>query len=234
MDMRLTFRSFTLLLALAGVLLLGCDSESEATRAPEPETQPAQPTEVTEAEPADPAPEAEVTTATVGEPAPDFTLTDHAGTDHRLADLRGKVVVLEWINPECPFVQRHYEASTMRALAEEFADRGVVWLAIDSSHFVKADDSSAWRDQHSLPYPILQDPSGDVGRRYDATTTPNMFVIDAEGTLQYSGAIDDDPRGRSEAPRNYVREALQSVLEGQTPPSPETEPYGCTVKYEEA
>ncbi|HJK89218.1 MAG TPA: thioredoxin family protein [Polyangiaceae bacterium LLY-WYZ-15_(1-7)] len=170
--------------------------------------------------------------ATVGEAAPAFALPDQGGTEHSLQQYRGKIVVLEWINPDCPYVQRHYRANTMRGLVEAFADEDVVWLAIDSSHFVTPESSQAWREEHDLPYPILQDPSGEVGRRYGASTTPNMYVIDAQGVLRYQGAIDDDPRGREESPRNYVREAVQALVDGGAPPVAQTRPYGCTVKYE--
>ncbi|MCA9612016.1 MAG: redoxin domain-containing protein, partial [Myxococcales bacterium] len=156
-----------------------------------------------------PMPSAEATpTATVGEPAPSFELTDQAGQTHRLADYRGKVVVLEWINPQCPYVQRHYQAQTMTSLVRDFPSEGVVWLAVDSSHFVQPAESEAWRQQHGMTYPILQDASGATGRAYGATTTPNMYVIDGQGVLRYRGAIDDDPRGRNETPHNYVREAV--------------------------
>lgn len=176
----------------------------------------------------------EALTAVVGQPAPPFQLTDQAGQTHRLADLRGKIVVLEWINPQCPYVQRHYQARTMTSLVSAFPSDRVVWLAIDSSHFVQPEGSEAWRSEHGMTYPILQDASGAVGRAYGATTTPNMYVIDAQGVLRYQGAIDDDPRGRVETPRNYVREAVQALLDGGQVPTPQTQPYGCSVKYEDA
>lgn len=177
---------------------------------------------------------AEALTAVVGQPAPGFQLTDQAGQTHRLADLRGKIVVLEWINPQCPYVRRHYQARTMTGLVSAFPADRVVWLAIDSSHFVQPEGSEAWRTEHGMTYPILQDASGAVGRAYGATTTPNMYVIDAQGVLRYQGAIDDDPRGRVETPRNYVREAVQALLDGGPVPTPQTQPYGCSVKYEDA
>lgn len=176
----------------------------------------------------------EALTAVVGQPAPPFQLTDQAGQTHRLADLRGKIVVLEWINPQCPYVQRHYQARTMTSLVSAFPSDRVVWLAIDSSHFVQPEGSEAWRSEHGMTYPILQDASGAVGRAYGATTTPNMYVIDAQGVLRYQGAIDDDPRGHVETPRNYVREAVQALLDGGQVPTPQTQPYGCSVKYEDA
>lgn len=177
---------------------------------------------------------AEALTAVVGQPAPPFELRDQAGQTHRLADLHGKIVVLEWINPQCPYVQRHYQARTMTSLVSAFPADRVVWLAIDSSHFVQPEGSEAWRSEHGMTYPILQDASGAVGRAYGATTTPNMYVIDAQGVLRYQGAIDDDPRGRVETPRNYVREAVQALLDGGQVPTPQTQPYGCSVKYEDA
>ena len=178
--------------------------------------------------------EGEATTAVIGQTAPPFQLTDQAGHSHRLEDLRGKIVVLEWINPQCPYVQRHYRARTMTSLVSAFPSDRVVWLAVDSSHFVQPDGSQAWRTEHGLTHPILQDASGAVGRAYGATTTPNMYVIDAQGVLRYQGAIDDDPRGRVETPRNYVREAVQALLDGNEVPTPQTQPYGCSVKYEDA
>lgn len=233
---------FSMMVALT--LSVGCGespAEPSATREPASEATEASETETTEArgEPAAPDEAAEpneapteATSATVGRPAPDFTLTDQAGTEHRLSQYRGKVVVLEWINPRCPFVQRHYEAGTMTGLEQALPDDRVVWLAVDSSNFVRPEQSEAWRAEHSMAYPVLQDPAGTVGRRYDARTTPHMYVIDAEGTLRYAGAIDDDPRGRSEAPTNHVRRAVEALLAGADVPMQTTEPYGCTVKYE--
>lgn len=221
----------TLALALCGAL--GC-GESKS----EPAPQQAEQTEQVEAEQAEQPEEAAEETeaapevATVGAPAPDFTLTDQAGTEHSLSQHRGKIVVLEWINPECPYVQRHYQSKTMTTLAKSFADQNVVWLAIDSSASVKPEASEAWRQEHEIAYPILQDPEGTVGRLYAARTTPHMYVIDAEGTLRYAGGIDDDPRGRSESPTNYVDGALRALTAGEDVPTQTSEPYGCTVKYE--
>lgn len=226
---------------LTSLSMFGCDDEL----VPDPEgaerDRPAQEAETAEtAESAEPAAEAaepaaanEATlTATVGEAAPGFTLRDQAGAEHSLAQYRGKIVVLEWINPDCPYVQRHYRARTMRALVDEFPSDQVVWLAVDSSHFVTPESSQAWREEHELPYPILQDPAGEIGRRFGATTTPNMYVVDAAGVLRYQGAIDDDPRGRSESPSNYVQAAVRSLLAGEDVATAQTRPYGCSVKYE--
>ncbi len=167
--------------------------------------------------------------AHVGHAAPDFELIDHNGNVHELSDYRGKTVVLEWTNPQCPFVVRHYEADTMTDMAREHDD--VVWLSIDSSHFVTAESASKWAKKEDIPYPILLDASGEVGRMYNARTTPHMFVIDPEGTLVYDGAIDDDPRGKSDAPTNYVAAALKASMNGKTVETATSKPYGCSVKY---
>ena len=166
-----------------------------------------------------------------GETAADFTLEDTEGNSVSLADFKGKVVVLEWINPDCPFVQRHYEAGTMKGLAERYATKGVVWLAVNSTHYMDAATSEKWRAKYGLAYPILVDRSGEVGRLYDAATTPHMFVIDGSGGVVYEGAIDDDPRGKSESPVDYVARALDELLAGKTVSVSETKPYGCSVKY---
>lgn len=168
--------------------------------------------------------------AVVGQPAPDFTLVDEAGQSHTLSDYRGSTVVLEWTNPGCPFVVRHYEADTMEALASDHPD--VIWLAVNSSHFNTADDSAAWKTAQGFAYPTLLDTDGSVGHLYGARTTPHMYVIDAEGTLAYAGAIDDDPRGRNDDDTNYVAAAIDALAAGQAPAVSSTDPYGCTVKYE--
>ncbi len=168
--------------------------------------------------------------AVVGQPAPDFTLVDEAGQSHTLSDYRGSTVVLEWTNPGCPFVVRHYEADTMETLAGEHGD--VVWLAVNSSHFNTAEDSAAWKSEQGLSYPTLLDTDGTVGHLYGARTTPHMFVIDAAGTLAYAGAIDDDPRGRNDEDTNYVAAAIDALAAGEAPAVSSTDPYGCSVKYE--
>ncbi len=170
--------------------------------------------------------------AKVGQPAPAFQLSDQSGGTVKLADLAGRVVVLEWINPQCPFVQRHAKAGTMKSLAERYADRGVVWLGVNSTHFMDRGDDRAWHDAKSLPYPVLGDHDGAVGHLYGATTTPDMFVIDRSGILVYAGAIDDDPRGsKGKEATNYVAAALDEVLAGKPVAVPDTKPYGCSVKY---
>jgi peroxiredoxin len=166
-----------------------------------------------------------------GTEAPGFTLEDQAGNEVSLSDYAGNIVVLEWINWDCPFVQRHYEAGTMKPLAEEYADDGVVWLAINSTHYATQDKDGQWIEKYNLPYPILHDPTGEVGRAYGAKTTPHMYIVDEDGMLVYQGAIDDDPGGDKDDPTNYVRQALDELLAGEEVSTARTKPYGCSVKY---
>jgi peroxiredoxin len=168
----------------------------------------------------------------VGDRAPDFTLTDTAGNEVSLSDFDGKIVVLEWLNPDCPFVQRHYKAGTMKNLAAKYDGKGVVWLTINSTNYMDAAANAKFKADNGLPYTILVDQSGDVGHLYGAKTTPHMYIIDGNGTLVYIGAIDDDPRGTKGEPAvNYVAVALDEVLAGNAVTTAETKPYGCSVKY---
>lgn len=219
--------------ALTLILAGACErGGAEERLEPTPAEESAPAAAVAEA-PAEPeAPDPAPGSAALGEAAPDFTLVDQAGARHTLSDHRGKIVVLEWTNPQCPYVQRHYQAETMKKLVAGFPEDRVVWFAIDSSHFIEPSDSAAWREAQGLDYPILQDPEGVVGRAYAARTTPHMFVIDAEGVLRYSGAIDDDVHGRAAAPTNHVEAAVGALLEGEAPPVAQTDPYGCSVKYQ--
>ena len=169
--------------------------------------------------------------AAVGSPAPDFTLVDETGASHTLSDYQGQVVVLEWTNPECPYVVRHYGADTMENLSATHDD--VVWFAVNSSHFNTAEDSAAWKTAEGFGFATLLDTDGTVGHTYGARTTPHMFVIDAAGVIAYAGAIDDNPRGSNDAPTNYVDAALTSLAAGEDVAVSSTEPYGCSVKYEE-
>src|SRR5262245_30878060 len=170
--------------------------------------------------------------ATTGQPAPAFTAKDQDGREVDLATLRGKIVVLEWTNPDCPFVQRHYRAKTMTTLADRFNSKDVVWLAVNSTNYMDAAKDRAWRSEQGFSYPILDDSAGTVGGAYGARTTPHMFVIDKAGTVVYQGAIDDDAAGGNEATaRNYVAEALDDVTAGKPVRVMETKPYGCSVKY---
>ena len=169
--------------------------------------------------------------AAVGSAAPQFSLKDQTGKTVNLSDHAGKVVVLEWINPQCPFVVRHYDAKTMQDLASKYATQGVVWLAIDSSSSVTPASSQQWAEKYDLSYPILQDPSGETGHAYGATNTPHMYVIGKDGKIAYAGAIDDDPKGNKADKVNYVDKALTEVLAGSNVSTPQTKAYGCSVKY---
>jgi peroxiredoxin len=170
-----------------------------------------------------------------GSAAPDFTLRDQAGQEHSLASYRGRVVVLEWINPNCPFSRRHAEEGTMTRLASASAD--AVWLAVNSTAQGHKDSLSpaqhaAYNAKHGIAYPVLYDPDGKVGRAYDARTTPHMVVIDEAGKIVYDGAIDDDPYGRKDERVNYVEGALAAHQAGRAPDPGVTQPYGCSVKYQ--
>jgi len=171
-------------------------------------------------------------TAEVGAAAPDFQLMNQDGKPVKLSDSDGKIRVLEWLNPDCPFVKRHYKAKTMKRLAEVYGAKGVVWLTINSTHYMGQEDNAKFRKEHELPYPILTDADGTVGHLYDARTTPHMYIVDADGMLVYNGAIDDDPRGNKDGdPVNYVAKALDELIAGSEVSTPETKPYGCSVKY---
>jgi len=175
-----------------------------------------------------------------GQPAPDFTLTDLSGKPVKLSDLKGKLVVLEWVNPECPYVQKHYNSANMPNLQKEYAGRQVTWLAINStreghSEFKTPQQMGGWmKEKGAAPAATLLDRDSKVGKLYGATNTPQMFVIDPKGTLVYAGAIDDK---RSTNPadvktaKNYVRVALEESLAGKPVSTASTTPYGCTVKY---
>ena len=183
---------------------------------------------------------AEETEPAVGEPAPDFTLTDVNGKAVSLSAFKGKHVVLEWTNPDCPFVKKHYDSGNMQALQKEFAARGVAWLSINSSAPGKQGNypPKEWlkilAEKGSAADATLLDPRGEVGRLYGAKTTPHMFVVDPKGTLIYAGAIDDiasaDPADIAKA-NNYVRAALNEARTGKPVRAPSTKPYGCSVKY---
>lgn len=168
--------------------------------------------------------------ARVGQPAPDFTLPDSTGREHSLSSLRGKLVVLEWTNPGCPFVQRHTREHSMDRARQAVDAQRLVWLGVDSSNFVTPASLETWRRDNHLPNAILLDPSGRVGHLYGARATPHMFVIDARGILRYAGAIDDDPFDREPNPTNFVARVLGALVRGSAPPASNA-PYGCSVKY---
>jgi peroxiredoxin len=164
--------------------------------------------------------------------APDFSLMDQSGKTIKLADFSGKIVVLEWLNTECPFTLRHYRAKTMVTLADTFRDKGVMWLAINSTSTGTADINRKWHETYKLPYPILDDHTGLVAKLYGAKTTPHIFIINMAGNIIYSGAIDNNPKGDiGDKAVNYVRVVLDDILAGRTPTYSHTIPYGCAVKY---
>jgi peroxiredoxin len=172
----------------------------------------------------------------VGAAAPEFKLKDLDGREVSLKSLAGKTVVLEWVNPECPFSDRHAREKTMSNLAKKYGK--VVWLGINSTssthaNYLEPAKHKAWVSENGVPYSILYDSSGDVGRAYGARTTPHLFVIDPQGKVAYNGAIDDDPRGKNAqaARRNYVDGGLAAALSGKAIDPAVTEPYGCSVKY---
>jgi peroxiredoxin len=177
--------------------------------------------------------------ARVGETAPNFTLPDTNGKTRSLADFKGKFVVLEWYQPNCPFVGKHYRSGNMQSLQKEYTAKGVVWLSIDSSapgeqgnYRAEQLNKIASRDSAARTA-LLLDPAGDVGRLYGAKTTPDMYIIDPKGTLVYEGAIDDKRStdlADVKTATNYVKVALDAVMNGKADPTPATRPYGCSVK----
>jgi peroxiredoxin len=167
----------------------------------------------------------------IGKPAPDFSLKDQDGKAHKLKDLLGKIVVLEWTSPRCPFTLGHYERKTMTSTAELFKDKPVVWLAVDSSYFANEKETKEWTGRWSIPYKTLMDADGKVGHAYAALTTPHMFVIDQKGILRYDGAIDDDAADVIKFKTNYVYDAVKALLDNKDVKVPTTQPYGCGVKY---
>lgn len=171
--------------------------------------------------------------AKVGTPAPQFKLQDQNGKSVSLSDYAGKLVVLEWTNPGCPVVQRHYKAKTMTTLQKKYAEQGVVWLAINSTHDTTNSEDLAWAGAQGISYPILNDASGATGHAYGAKSTPGMYIIDKTGNLAYSGAIDNDPMGDKSEKINYVSQALDQLLAGKTVSVAQTKSYGCGVHYAE-
>ena len=175
-----------------------------------------------------------------GEPAPDFTGVDTQGKTHRLADYRGKTVVLEWTNHDCPYVRKHYGAGNLQEQQREAAAQGVIWLSVISSapgqqgHVSPAEADELTRSRKAAPHAVLLDPEGRIGRAYEAKTTPHMYIIDEAGKLVYMGGIDSlataDPADIPKATQ-YVRVALKERAAGQPISAPVTRPYGCSVKY---
>ena len=171
------------------------------------------------------------TAATVGSEAPAFALQDQNGKEVKLSDYAGKIVVLEWWNEGCPYVQRHAQEQTMQKVADKYKEKGVVWLAISSNAGVSNEQNKKAVEKFKLSYAILNDSTTAVARSYGAKATPHMFVIDKQGKIAYSGAIDNDPEGDKKDDVNYVAKAIEELINGGTVSVAETKAYGCGVKY---
>lgn len=176
--------------------------------------------------------------AEVGKPAPDFTLTDLDGKTVHLSDYKGKTIVLEWFNPDCPFVKLAHGKGSLKTMAAEQMQKGVVWLAINSGAPGKQghgrDVNVKGKEAFGLTHPILLDETGVVGKAYGATNTPHMFVIDPQGVLVYAGGLDDTAGGEpepGEAVKNYVALALSAVASNQPVAESRSKAWGCSVKY---
>ncbi len=177
---------------------------------------------------------------TVGQPAPSFTALDTSGKAVSLADFKGQTVVLEWVNPGCPYVRKHYDSANMQATQRGAADKGVVWLAVNStaqgqSDYKKPADMAAWmQSQKAAATHTLMDSDGKIGKAYGARTTPHMYVVDAKGVLAYAGGIDDTPSSNPadvKTAKNHVNAALGELQAGKPVTQATTRPYGCSVKY---
>jgi len=176
----------------------------------------------------------------VGDTAPDFKGTDSNGKTQSLDQYRGRYVVLEWHNHDCPFTKKHYESGNMQSLQKTWTGKGVVWLTVISSapgqegYMTAAEENSYMKKVNAVPTATILDPTGVIGREYGAKTTPDMFVINPEGKLIYAGAIDDhastDPEDIKTS-KNYVSEALTQAMAGKEVATAVTRPYGCSVKY---
>jgi len=178
--------------------------------------------------------------AGIGQPAPAFSATDASGKPVSLADFKGRTVVLEWVNPECPYVRKHYDSANMQATQKAAAAKGVVWLSVNSTHpghvdFKQPAEMAAWtKSQAGAPTATLMDGDGKIGRAYAARTTPHMYVVDAKGTLVYAGGIDDKASANPadvKTAKNHVNAALADVLAGKPVAQAVTRAYGCSVKY---
>lgn len=176
----------------------------------------------------------------IGKPAPAFTAVDSNGKSHALSDFKGKTVILEWTNDGCPYVKKHYGAGNMQKIQKDLTAEGAVWLSVISSapgkqgHVDGKGANALVAAQGSAPTAVLLDPTGKVGKLYEAQTTPHMYVIDGKGVLRYMGAIDDQPNTDASTiakARNYVREAFAAVKAGKQVAATATDPYGCSVKY---
>lgn len=180
---------------------------------------------------------AELPEPAVGTEAPAFTVTDTSGKSHSLSDFTGKIVVLEWLNFDCPFVARHYKSGHLPALQKKVTDMGGIWLAVNSSAkgkqgHMEPDAMKARGDKEGFAgTAIVFDTEGAAGKAYGAPVTPTIAIIDAEGKLRYWGGVDDDPRGNKEDAVDYITAAVTAISEGKEVATPKSKPYGCGVKY---
>ena len=181
--------------------------------------------------------------AVVGQPAPAFSAVDTSGKAVSLADYKGKHVVLEWVNPGCPFVQKHYNSGNMPATQKSATTQGVAWLSVsstakDAGDYRPPSDLAAWmRSKDGAPTATVMDNDGKIGRAYGARTTPHMYVIDPAGKLVYAGAIDSKPTANAadiKTATNYVNQTIGEVLAGKAVSQPNTRAYGCSIKYADA
>ena len=179
----------------------------------------------------------------VGQAAPDFTLKDTNGKTVKLSDYRGKHVVLEWTNPGCPYVKKHYNSGNMAATQQDAMSKGAVWLAINSTEkdaydYLEPAKLVAWmKERKSTPTATLMDEEGTAGRAYGARTTPHMYIIDPQGKLVYAGGIDSIASSNTEDIKkatNYVKQGLGEAMAGKPISAATTRPYGCTIKYKSA
>ena len=177
---------------------------------------------------------------TVGSPAPEFALQSVAGGTVKLSQYKGKYVVLEWVNPECPYVRKHYGSANMQKLQKDYTGREVVWLTINSTRnghpeYKQPGEMATWmKKMDASSSATLLDPKGEAGKAYGARTTPHMYIIDPKGVLVYAGGIDDKRSTDIEdvkTAKNYVRAAMDELLAGKTVTNSATAPYGCSVKY---
>ena len=186
--------------------------------------------------------QAQAATATVGQAAPDFTALDALGKTRKLSDFKGKHVVLEWTNPGCPFVVKHY-GGNMQALQKEFTAKGVVWLSInstaqDAADYLPPSKLMAWKaEKNGSATAVLMDESGKIGQLYSAKTTPHMYIVSPQGVLVYAGAIDSVPSAKTDDIKlatNYIRQGLNEAMNGKAISTPTTRAYGCFIKYKDA
>jgi peroxiredoxin len=178
---------------------------------------------------------AEEPKARIDQKAPDFALKDYHGKEFKLSEYRGKIVVLEWVNQDCPVTRRVHQQDRIQDTYRSYAEKGVVWIGIDTTDAMPPERNRVYAARMGLAFPILHDTDGKVGRAYGAKTTPHMFIIDREGKLVYDGAWDDDPNGQKEYEgKSFVSAALDALLADRPIENSKNQPYGCSVKYPRA